>query len=577
MWLHTILTVLLCCQQLNTAWTTRLPLEVYELTATAAAAATTNIDSSTNNYTRHRNLEYATVNAAKTYVQQQAGTATTAAGAATTTKTISTQPIATDLHYVTQASAAAGAPQQSEQQQQHEHEHNVDHRRSRQMLEIIEQQQREHQQQHKYHRESLLQQQQQLKLSKSSNSYAVAYEKDNNSYNRQRHGGSKNNNGRLTFGAQDVRILYQVGDSEDDLPICAPNAVCSKIDLYETPWIERQCRCPELNRQPHIILHHHSTTHHHGSGSGSGSGSGELSQSAGAAAAAAAAAAHEKFRSYYERERMLQHKRLLVGDFNDKKFEQLHLKKLMQRLGAVYEDDLNLQASDYASSASSHNEDNDALPNSQEGDEIGELNDNEFPHTPSRRNYYSVEPSTAHMRHSGHNGHRAKDSLITFIGGCPSGLGVEDGHTIADKTRHYKMCQPVHKLPVCKHFRDYTWTLTTSAELNVTEQTVHCRCPKNSVTYLTKREPATYGASGYTYLFACSPITRIRCQRKQPCKLFTVRKRQEFLDEVNINALCQCPKGHHCPSHHTQSGVIAGESFLEDNIQTYSGYCMAND
>ncbi|CAD7004957.1 unnamed protein product [Ceratitis capitata] len=324
-------------------------------------------------------------------------------------------------------------------------------------------------------------------------------------------------------------------DSEDDLPICAPNAVCSKIDLYETPWIERQCRCPELNRQPHIILHHH--THH------SASGSGELTS-------------HDKYRSYYER-----------SDFCN-----------INRLGAVYEEDLHLQPSDYASpsSGSSNSEDNDALPNSQEDELLSELSDNEFPHTPSRRNYYSVESSTAHMRHSGHNGHRAKEP-ISFIGGCPSALGVEDGYTIADKTRHYKMCQPIHKLPVCKHFRDYTWTLTTSAELNVTEQIVHCRCPKNSVTYLTKREPTTDGASGYTYLFACSPITRIRCQRKQPCKLFTVRKRQEFLDEVNINALCQCPKGHRCPSHHTQSGVIPGESFLEDNIQTYSGYCMAND
>ncbi|EDW41763.1 protein giant-lens [Drosophila sechellia] len=324
-------------------------------------------------------------------------------------------------------------------------------------------------------------------------------------------------------GDRDVRILYQVGDSEDDLPICAPNAVCSKIDLYETPWIERQCRCPESNRMPNnVIIHHHS----HSSGS----------------------LDSLKYRNYYEREKMMQHKRMLLGEFQDKKFESLHMKKLMQKLGAVYEDDLDHldQSPDY----------NDALP-------YAEVQDNEFPR------------GSAHMRHSGHRG--SKEPATTFIGGCPSSLGVEDGHTIADKTRHYKMCQPVHKLPVCKHFRDYTWTLTTAAELNVTEQIVHCRCPRNSVTYLTKREPIGNGSPGYRYLFACSPLTRLRCQRKQPCKLFTVRKRQEFLDEVNINSLCQCPKGHRCPSHHTQSGVIAGESFLEDNIQTYSGYCMAND
>ncbi|XP_011182779.2 protein giant-lens [Zeugodacus cucurbitae] len=550
---HTILlALLLCCQHLSTAWTTRLPLEVYELTATASASSAAD-DSSTD--TRHRNLEYATVNAKM--LQQASATAAatrTSAASASTATQASAAAIATDLHHTT-----AGAPfahqhtqQQQQQQQQVKQQSDlqlvIDQRRSRQMLEIIEQQQQREHQHNKYHRESLLQQQQQqqqLKNSKTSSPFAV-YEKDNNSY-RQRHGVGRVN-------AQDVRVLYQVGDSEDDLPICAPNAVCSKIDLYETPWIERQCRCPEVNRQPHIVLHHHA---HH--------------------TTTTTTAAHDKYRSYYERERLLQHKRLLVGDYNDKKFEQMHLKKLMQRLGAVYEEDLNLQPNDYAAaSVASHAEDNDALPNSQEDELLSEFSDNEFPHTPSRRNYYSVEPSTAHMRHSGHNGHRAKEP-INFIGGCPSGLGVEDGHTIADKTRHYKMCQPVHKLPVCKHFRDYTWTLTTSAELNVTEQIVHCRCPKNSVTYLTKRESATDGASGYTYLFACSPITRIRCQRKQPCKLFTVRKRQEFLDEVNINALCQCPKGHRCPSHHTQSGVIPGESFLEDNIQTYSGYCMAND
>ncbi|XP_011203678.2 protein giant-lens [Bactrocera dorsalis] len=550
---HTILlALLLCCQQLSPARTTRLPLEVYELTAAAAATACSAADDSSAD-TRHRNLEYATVNAK---MLQQAAAASNSAVSATTT-TIATQAaaaIATDSQH-----AAAGAPsanQHTQQQAKQQSDLLLDQRRSRQMLEIIEQQQREHQQ-HNYHRETLLQQQQQqLKLSKTASPFAV-YEKDNNSYNRQRHGAGR-------AGVQDVRVLYQVGDSEDDLPICAPNAVCSKIDLYETPWIERQCRCPAVNRQPHIVLHHHA---HHSAGD-----AGVLTSHA-----ATAAAAHDKYRSYYERERLLQHKRLLVGDYNDKKFEQLHLKKLMQRLGAVYEEDLHLPPSDYAAaSVASHSEDNDALPNSQEDELLSELSDNEFPHTPSRRNYYSVEPSTAHMRHSGHNGHRAKEP-INYIGGCPSGLGVEDGHTIADKTRHYKMCQPVHKLPVCKHFRDYTWTLTTSAELNVTEQIVHCRCPKNSVTYLTKREPATDGASGYTYLFACSPITRIRCQRKQPCKLFTVRKRQEFLDEVNINALCQCPKGHRCPSHHTQSGVIPGESFLEDNIQTYSGYCMAND
>ncbi|XP_055915226.1 protein giant-lens [Eupeodes corollae] len=371
-----------------------------------------------------------------------------------------------------------------------------------------------------------------------------------------------------------TKILYQIGESEEDLPICAPNAVCSKIDLYETPWIERQCRCSDLNRIPNVILHHKDSY-----------------------------SRHEKFHSYYESEKLLQHKRLLDYNESSRKFESIHFKKLMQKLGAVYSDELDLDDVMLDDSTGGGGGVNGGADGDVDGDDsesaIGafEIHDNEFPmpivvHRGSSSgsgNIYKtgvVSSSSSavasnrgtHMRHSGHsshNGHRPKE--IPFIGGCPSSLGIEDGHTIVDKTRHYKLCNPVHKLPVCRHFRDYTWTLTTSAETNVTEQIVHCRCPRNSVTYLTKREPQTDGINGYTYLFACSPLTRIRCQRKEPCKLFTVRKRQEFLDEVNINALCQCPKGHRCPSHHTNSGVIPGETYLEDNIQTYSGYCMAND
>lgn len=37
-------------------------------------------------------------------------------------------------------------------------------------------------------------------------------------------------------------------NSEEELPECAEGAVCSKLDVYEKPWLERQCRCP--NQQP---------------------------------------------------------------------------------------------------------------------------------------------------------------------------------------------------------------------------------------------------------------------------------------------------------------------------------------
>lgn len=218
-------------------------------------------------------------------------------------------------------------------------------------------------------------------------------------------------------------------NSEDDLPICAPNAVCSKIDLYEMPWIERQCRCPSVNRSPEIVIHHHHKE------SSSSSSSSHVNHNS------------EKYHTFYEHSKLAhqQNKHLLLdASFaSDKKYESLHLKKLMHKLGAVYEDDLNLPT-DYVL----HEDTNSALGNADDAILYGEeYADNEFPsHMAMKRQHlYTNSP---HMRHSsGHTGHAEK---ISYIGGCPSGLGVEDGHTIADKTRHYKLCQPVHRLPVCR-------------------------------------------------------------------------------------------------------------------------------
>lgn len=194
-----------------------------------------------------------------------------------------------------------------------------------------------------------------------------------------------------------LRVLYQVGNSEAELPECGAGAVCSKLDVYEKPWLERQCRCPD--QQP-----------------------------------------------------------------------------------------------------------------------------------------------------------------------CSTHLSPSDGHTVIDKTRQLKMCEPVKKLPKCRYFRDVTWTLTTG---NATEQVVHCHCPRNSVAYLVKRQAL---ADRYKYSFACSPQSRLRCQRKEPCRLFTVRRRQELLDEANTNSLCQCPHSHYCPTHHSDPGVIQGNTY--DSVRTYSGYCL---
>lgn len=35
-------------------------------------------------------------------------------------------------------------------------------------------------------------------------------------------------------------------------------------------------------------------------------------------------------------------------------------------------------------------------------------------------------------------------------GQCSNAITSNDGHTIADKTRLYKMCEPVQKLPLCR-------------------------------------------------------------------------------------------------------------------------------
>lgn len=177
--------------------------------------------------------------------------------------------------------------------------------------------------------------------------------------------------------------------------------------------------------QGNVILHHH---HHHHSGSSSNNKQPLTKET--------------KYHLHYERENHLQQKRLLLSDFNDKKFESLHLRKLMQKLGAVYEDDLNIQPSDYFEASN-----NDALisddgNSDSSAEEMDLISNNEFTHGTEHR--YSAH----NVRHSSH---------MTHIGGCPSGLGIEDGHTIADKTRHYKLCQPVHRLPVCKYvfFNEY--------------------------------------------------------------------------------------------------------------------------
>ncbi|XP_039291877.1 uncharacterized protein LOC111056787 isoform X2 [Nilaparvata lugens] len=168
------------------------------------------------------------------------------------------------------------------------------------------------------------------------------------------------------------------------------------------------------------------------------------------------------------------------------------------------------------------------------------------------------------------------DELVAFRG--KKHHGEATGKSPMRTLYQVGVCEPVHKLPRCRYFRDVTWTLRTEAG-NGAQQTMHCLCPRGSVAYLINRLPyqTSNNAIGYQYSFACSPQSRLRCQRKEPCRLFTVRRRQELLDEVNTNTLCQCPRDHSCPTHHTHTaGVVQGKTYLEENVRTYSGYCLPN-
>merc|ERR1711994_364681 len=45
-------------------------------------------------------------------------------------------------------------------------------------------------------------------------------------------------------GKEGVKIFYQTGEKDTDLPVCSPFSVCSKVDTYGAPFLEKQCRCP---------------------------------------------------------------------------------------------------------------------------------------------------------------------------------------------------------------------------------------------------------------------------------------------------------------------------------------------
>lgn len=157
--------------------------------------------------------------------------------------------------------------------------------------------------------------------------------------------------------------------------------------MYGTPWLERQCRCPTTSQ--HVITHQ----------------------------------IQKNIADYYDV--------VNEGDEdlkNNKLVDTISIRRLMKKLGAVHKDDLLLEDDD-------HN-----------------MEDNILYHI------YKHPKNHHHQRHYGHRSHYRHNNIVTNMGnnlpnisGCPIGLGVDDGHTIADKTRHYKLCNPVYDLPVCRY------------------------------------------------------------------------------------------------------------------------------
>ena len=43
---------------------------------------------------------------------------------------------------------------------------------------------------------------------------------------------------------------------------------------------------------------------------------------------------------------------------------------------------------------------------------------------------------------------------------------------------------------------------------------------------------------------------------------------------MNLSQLCSCPHSHRCPKHHLDRGVVPGKVYSDQEVRTYSGYCV---
>jgi hypothetical protein len=75
----------------------------------------------------------------------------------------------------------------------------------------------------------------------------------------------------------------------------------------------------------------------------------------------------------------------------------------------------------------------------------------------------------------------------------------------------------------------------------------------------------------------------MKCEKKEPCKLFSVKKRGEGVEDVTSSTLCKCQKGMTCPRRHTDPGTVSERSYKplltttlskRESVRTYSAYCV---
>lgn len=194
------------------------------------------------------------------------------------------------------------------------------------------------------------------------------------------------------------------------MPICGTNEVCSKIDLYGTPWIERQCRCPPAK-------HHHIFE-----------------------GAIESGKERNSILSARNRHAILHNLKLSESTGNLYDFESEHIKNVLMKLGMLHnaEDSLMKEADDYMNES-----DSDEMNYSAE-----ETFSSMFPknrHRTQDNEAIEVVKMTKIRHHNNvHGGGHTTNSQ------CSNAITSNDGYTIADKTRLYKMCEPVQKLPLCR-------------------------------------------------------------------------------------------------------------------------------